>query len=209
MTISNYLSFIRILLVPVLVVVLLTRVEHYHVIGAIVFWVAAITDGLDGYLARKRKEVTKLGTILDPIADKMLMTGALVSLIELQYDGHSLAPAWMVFVILLREFAVTGIRAVGAEDGLIIPAGIWGKWKVGFQIAAISLLIIGPLFDQKFYEWTNWELFRYFVTLRYPFGFFVGMGTILLWTSMLLAFWSGYLYIKQYWDYSVSKGQGR
>ena len=206
MTLSNYLSLARILLVPVLVVVLLTRMEHYHVIGVVVFWIAAITDGLDGYLARRWRQVTTLGALLDPLADKMLITGALISLIELQHDGHSLAPAWMVFIILIREFAITGLRSIAAEDGLIISAGILGKWKVGLQIAAISLLILGPKLDQWFYEWTDLRLFQYFITLRYPFAFFLGMGTLILWISLIVALWSGYRYVTTYWNHLQSNG---
>ncbi|MFM8234053.1 MAG: CDP-diacylglycerol--glycerol-3-phosphate 3-phosphatidyltransferase [Holophagaceae bacterium] len=201
MTPSNYLSLARILLVPVLVVVLLTRIDNYHIIGVIVFWIAAITDGLDGYLARRWRQVTKLGTLLDPLADKMLITGALISLIELQHDGHSLAPAWMVFLILIREFAITGLRSIAAEEGLIISAGILGKWKVGLQITAISLLILGPKLDQLFYEWTDQKVFQYFITLRYPFPFFLGMGTLILWASLLVALWSGYQYLSAYWKH--------
>ncbi len=206
MTTSNYLSVSRILLVPVLVVILLTRIEYYHVIGVIVFWVAAITDGLDGYLARRWRQVTKLGTLLDPLADKMLITGALISLIELQHDGHSLAPAWMVFIILIREFAITGLRSIAAEDGIIIKAGTLGKWKVGLQITAISLLILGPKLDQWFYEWTDLGIFQYFITLRYPFSFFLGIGTLILWCSLFVALWSGYKYLSTYWNYFQSEG---
>jgi len=115
MNLPNFLSLTRILMVPILVVVLMTKVTNHEVIGVVVFWIASITDALDGYLARRWKQVTTLGKLLDPLADKLLVAGALISLVEL-----NLAPAWMTFIILAREFAITGLRGIASDEGLTI-----------------------------------------------------------------------------------------
>lgn len=131
---------------PVLVVVLLTRFPgdlfgiSQQVIGVTLFLVAALTDYFDGWLARKRSEVTTLGILLDPIADKLLVSAALVSLVE-----NHLAPAWAVCIIIGREFAVSGFRSIAASEGFAIPASRMGKLKMGTQVVAISLLILGSV----------------------------------------------------------------
>ncbi|HXV63695.1 MAG TPA: CDP-diacylglycerol--glycerol-3-phosphate 3-phosphatidyltransferase [Vicinamibacteria bacterium] len=137
----NGLTLSRIFLVPLLVVVLLTRTERWELIGAGIFAVAAFTDWLDGYLARRRRQVTTLGTMLDPVADKVLVSAAFISLVQM-----GLAPAWMVVVIVGREFAVTGLRMVAVERGITIPASPLGKGKMATQVAAILLLILGRKF---------------------------------------------------------------
>ena len=194
MNLPNYLSFARILMVPILVVVLLTRVTNHEIIGVLVFWVASLTDLLDGYLARRWKQVTTLGKLLDPLADKLLISGALISLVELD-----LAPAWMTFIILGREMAITGLRGIASEEGITIAAEGLGKWKLGAQIAAISCLILGPKLDAWLYEWTHVEIFRYFIRLPRPFSFFWGMGMLLLWIAMILAIWSAASYFRTFW----------
>jgi len=103
----------------------------------VIFLVAASTDWLDGFLARKRGEITTLGILLDPLADKLLTVSAFISLVELQ-----VAPAWMVVVIVGREFAVSGLRSIAVTQGVVIAASSWGKFKTGSQIVAISLLIL-------------------------------------------------------------------
>src|SRR5215470_15562878 len=137
LNLPNLLSLIRILLVPPLVVVLLTKFEDKEWWGLGLFLLAALMDFLDGFLARRRKQVTRLGTLLDPAADKILMSAAFISLVEL-----GLAPAWMVVVIIAREFAVTSLRSFAAADGIVIAAGISGKIKTIVQIIAVALLII-------------------------------------------------------------------
>jgi CDP-diacylglycerol--glycerol-3-phosphate 3-phosphatidyltransferase len=194
MNLPNFLSLTRILIVPVLVVVLMTKVTNHEVIGVVVFWVASITDWLDGYLARRWKQVTTLGKLLDPLADKLLVAGALISLVDL-----NLAPAWMTFIILAREFAVTGLRGIASEEGLTIPAGTVGKWKMGFQVAAISCLILGPRLDYWLYDWTHREIFHFFIQLNRPYSFFWGMGVLLLWGAVILAIWSAIAYFHGFW----------
>ena len=194
MNLPNYLSFARILMVPILVVVLLTRVTNHEIIGVLVFWVASLTDLLDGYLARRLKQVTTLGKLLDPLADKLLISGALISLVEL-----NLAPAWMVFIILAREMAITGLRGLASEEGITIAAEPMGKWKLGAQVASISCLILGPKLDAWLFAWTKIHVFELFIQLNKPYSFFLGMGVLLLWAAMILALWSAVSYIHKFW----------
>ena len=145
MNLPNSLTILRIILIPIFVVVILVRIPYGDYIAALIFSVAALTDSLDGYLARKRREVTTLGTILDPLADKLLVTAALICLVEL-----SRIPGWTVIVILGREFADTGLRAIKAEQGIVIPASWMGKVKTISQIVAILLVILDTSFQQLF-----------------------------------------------------------
>lgn len=142
MNIPNILTLLRIILIPVFVLVLLIKIPYGDYIAAFIFIIAALTDSLDGYLARKWKQITKLGIILDPLADKLLITAALISLVEL---GR--IPGWIAIVILGREFAVSGLRAIKAEEGVIIPASKWGKAKTVSQIIAVLLVILEHLYD--------------------------------------------------------------
>lgn len=200
MNLPNLLTSARILMVPVLVVVLLTRLPAHEIIGVILFWVASLTDWLDGYLARRWKQVTTLGKLLDPLADKLLVAGALISLVELRGpQDQALAPAWMVFIILAREFAVTGLRGIASEEGLTLAAGSVGKWKLGFQVASISLLILGPRLDSLAFERTHRPVFEHFITIRYPYSFFWGVGVLLLWVAVILAIWSAVSYFRAFW----------
>ena len=141
----NALTATRIFLVPLLVVVLLTNFEgrlifgvRKELIGAAIFGLASLTDWLDGYLARRRKQVTTLGQMIDPIADKLLTSAAFISLIQM-----GLAPAWMVAVIIGRELAVTTLRSIAYARGVVIPASPLGKVKMVAQVVAILALILG------------------------------------------------------------------
>ena len=192
------LTVFRIFLAPILVVVLLTppwatvwlaeRVNSFEglswlagavvwmaawreIIAVVIFLIAAATDGLDGYLARRRKEVTTLGKLLDPIADKLLTVSAFIALVELR-----LAPAWMVVVIVGREFAVSGMRSIAATRGTVIDASVWGKWKTGAQIVSITLLILTHSLER----WVG----------------FSQLGTASLWVVMALALYSMWHYFR-------------
>jgi CDP-diacylglycerol--glycerol-3-phosphate 3-phosphatidyltransferase len=136
LNVPNVLTVLRILLVPVLVVALTTETKNGDTIAAIVFAFAAVTDGLDGYIARSRKAITTFGKVMDPIADKMLITAALIALVSL----NRLAP-WVAMVIVAREFAVSSLRVAAAAEGAIIPASILGKIKTVIQVAAVMALI--------------------------------------------------------------------
>ncbi len=133
----NLLSLSRILLVPLLVAVLLTKFEGKELVGLAVFLLASATDFLDGFIARRQKKVTRLGMLLDPAADKILTSAAFISLVEL-----GLAPAWMVVVIIAREFAVSALRSVAASQHLVLGAIASAKAKTVLQVVAISFLII-------------------------------------------------------------------
>jgi CDP-diacylglycerol--glycerol-3-phosphate 3-phosphatidyltransferase len=163
----NALTLGRIFLVPLLVVVLLTGFDgrswfglSNEIIGATIFAVASFTDWLDGFLARRRGQVTGLGQWMDPLADKLLVTAALIALVQ-----KDLAPAWMVAVILGREFAVTVLRSIVHARGQALPASPIGKIKMAAQVVAILLLILGP---------------------RHMAGFFV-LGQIALWVATIAA----------------------
>jgi len=157
----NSLTLFRIFLVPFLVVVLLTKYSDW--VGLTIFLVAAITDYFDGYFARKYNKMTRLGALLDPIADKLLMSAAFISLIEL-----GLARAWMIVIIIGREFAVSGLRSIAAQQGVTIAASPLGKTKMVAQVVAIALLIVG-----------------------YELGEFRFIGELALWVVMLFALVSG------------------
>jgi CDP-diacylglycerol--glycerol-3-phosphate 3-phosphatidyltransferase len=138
LNLPNALTLLRIFLVPFLVAVLLTRLPGGLFLGTAIFALAVLTDYLDGYLARRRNQVTKLGILLDPIADKFLTAAAFISLVEL-----GAVQAWMVVIIVGRELAVTGLRNVAAGRGLLIPASNLGKGKMVAQVVAIFLLLLG------------------------------------------------------------------
>lgn len=131
------LTLLRIFFVPLLVVLLLTKGENMDLWAVGVFLAAAVTDLLDGYLARKRAQITTLGILLDPIADKLLTSAAFISLVEL-----NLVPAWMVVIIVGREFAVTGLRAIASAEGFAIGASELGKTKMVFQVVAITVIVL-------------------------------------------------------------------
>ena len=137
LNLPNVLTVARIIAVPVIVVALLGETPNGDVVAAIVFALAALTDGLDGYLARSRDAVTTFGKLMDPIADKLLIVAALISLVSL---GR--LAAWVAMVIIAREFAVTALRAIAIEQGVVISASWLGKAKTILQVAAVFALII-------------------------------------------------------------------
>lgn len=154
-----------------LVVVLLTRSELSVMGGMAVFGLAVLTDYLDGYFARRRNQVTRLGILLDPLADKLLTTAAFISLVEL-----GAAPAWMVMIIVGREFAVTGLRNIAAGRGVIIAASALGKGKMVVQVVAIFLLMLS----------------RRFAALE-------PAGLLALWLAVIIAIVSGFDYFQRFW----------
>ncbi len=168
----NALTLLRIFLVPFLVVVLLTKFVGREFVGLAIFLVAAITDFFDGWLARRRNQTTRMGALLDPIADKLLMSAAFISLVEM--DPHHV-PAWMVVIIIGREFAVSGLRSIAAQQGVTISASSLGKGKMVSQVIAISLLILG-----------------------YELGTFRIIGTVALWAVVLFALASGVDYFMKF-----------
>ena len=144
MNLPNSLTVTRIFLVPLLVVVLLTKFEGRvilgvpkEIVGAAIFGLASLTDWADGYLARRRKQITPLGQVIDPLADKLLISAALISLVQMD-----LAQSWMVAVIIGREFAVTGLRSIAYARGAAMPASPLGKIKMVAEVVAILALIL-------------------------------------------------------------------
>jgi CDP-diacylglycerol--glycerol-3-phosphate 3-phosphatidyltransferase len=133
---ANILTLVRVALIPVLVAVLLSTLPESDLLAAVVFIVASATDALDGWLARRRSMVTAFGKLMDPLADKLLITAALVSLVALYR-----LDAWVAMVIIAREFAVTGLRMLAVEQGHVISASIWGKLKTTTQVAMVLALI--------------------------------------------------------------------
>ena len=178
MNLPNTLTVTRIFLVPLLVVVLLTEFEgrmvlgmRKEIVGAAIFGLASLTDWLDGYLARRRKQVTTLGQLMDPLADKLLISATLVSLVQM-----NLAAAWMVAVIIGREFAVTGLRSLAYNRGIVLAASPLGKVKMIAQVVAILLLILGREYLQQF----------------------VVLGQIALWVVVMTALLSGFDYYRRF-----------
>jgi len=167
----NTLTIVRIFLAPVLVVVLLTEFPEKEFWGLGIFLLAALTDILDGIIARRTNRITVTGALLDPIADKLLMSGAFISLAEL-----GVAPAWMVFLIIAREFAVTGLRLVALERGVPISANRLGKAKTTSQVVTVSLLIF---------------------SLRFPV--WAPLATVALWVAIALTLVSMVVYFWQNW----------
>jgi CDP-diacylglycerol---glycerol-3-phosphate 3-phosphatidyltransferase len=184
MNLPNSLTVTRIFLVPLLMVVLLTgRFPEREIWALSVFLFAALTDILDGYFARRRSQVTTLGKLLDPVADKLLISSALIALVQL-----GAAPAWMVVIIVGREFAVTGLRSIASAEGLTIDASRLGKYKMVSQVACCGFLIIGS---------------------RFPDGLLMATGEALLWVVAGLAVLSMYSYFRTFWNQIEENAQMR
>ncbi len=178
----NVLSLSRIVLVPLLMVVLLTKFEGREIVGLqneylalIIFLVAAFTDFLDGFIARRRKQVTRLGQLLDPAADKILTSSAFIALVEL-----GLMPAWMVVVVIGREFAVSALRGIGALQNQAISATMSGKVKTTVQIVTIAVLIVvNPVAAvEPFVPFLQWA--TVLITLYSGSVYFVRFGHLLI-----------------------------
>lgn len=138
MNLANKLTLIRIILVPVfLIFIAVKSIPYGSVIATVVFIIAALTDKLDGYIARSRNQITRFGKLMDPLADKLLVSAALVSLVEF----HILS-SWIAIIIIAREFAVTGLRSIAAAEGIVLAASKWGKLKTVIQIIAILLALL-------------------------------------------------------------------
>ncbi|SFD69800.1 CDP-diacylglycerol--glycerol-3-phosphate 3-phosphatidyltransferase [Paenibacillus catalpae] len=181
MNLANKITLARIILVPIIMVFLLVNIDikplefgddysitYNQIIAAIIFIIAASTDGLDGYIARKNKIVTNLGKLLDPLADKLLVAAVLISLVQMD----KLA-AWMAIVIISREFAVTGLRQIALLEGSVMAASKWGKWKTAVQITMIISLLLN----------------------NFPFSFIdFPFDEIVSWIAVLITVYSGFDY---------------
>lgn len=219
MNLPNALTLSRIFVVPLLVVVLLTPFAEdwfgvgRHIFGVTLFLGAAFTDYLDGKLARSRRQVSTLGKLLDPIADKLLISAALISLVE-----NRLIPAWAVVVIVGREFAVSGLRSIAASEGIIIAASRMGKFKMLAQVVAIATLIVSSAkgappvanFGQAFPAIQFWTVPELQAAVRHLFGagtttatdwqvLLYTTGRALLWVVVLSACLSMYEYFHAFY----------
>jgi CDP-diacylglycerol--glycerol-3-phosphate 3-phosphatidyltransferase len=190
MNLPNSLTVLRIFFVPLLVVVLLTRQPnfdfwglpiHFEVWGVLILLMAAATDVMDGYIARKRGEITTLGILLDPIADKLLISAAFISLVQM-----GLVPAWMVVIIIGREFIVVGLREIASVEGLVIPASPLGKTKMILQVLAGCAVILTA-------KYTSLKL----------------LGIVLMWLVVLSAVASAIHYFQMFWSQIDSRVQER
>jgi CDP-diacylglycerol--glycerol-3-phosphate 3-phosphatidyltransferase len=213
----NYLTLARIVLVPLLVVILLTPFAEQwfgissYALAIAIFLAASLTDILDGHLARRRNQVSNFGKLLDPIADKLLVSAALIVLVE-----KHLAPAWAVVIILGREFIITGLRSVAASEGIVIAAQKIGKIKMWAQcVAIVALLVAGATgnppvsnFGWSLPTFRFWEVaevqtaFAHLFSLSLNtddwrvFGYLVGRGA--LWVAVITAIWSMLDYFKYF-----------
>ena len=180
LNLSNSLTAIRIISIPFILILMQTGEPRASLWAAGVFLVAFMTDWLDGFIARKRNQVTRFGKMLDPLADKLLIGSSLIMLI-----GLDRVPAWMVVLIIGREIAVTWLRAALAGKGFILSASRWGKNKTFFQAASLIPLIV-----------------------HYPYlgvDFHV-VGLVILWIALVLTAWSGLLYFIKYFPALQGKG---
>ena len=225
MNLPNALTMSRIFVVPLLVVVLLTPYSEdwlgvpRHILGVTLFLAAAFTDYLDGKIARQRQQVSRLGQLLDPIADKLLISAALISLVE-----NRLAPAWAVVIIIGRELAVSGLRSVAAADGVIISASRVGKFKMASQVLAVALLILSSArgappvanFGQVFPAIQFWTVPELREALARLFGagatsatdwqvLLYSAGRATLWVVVLSACLSMYQYFRAFYQSAVER----
>jgi CDP-diacylglycerol--glycerol-3-phosphate 3-phosphatidyltransferase len=158
--VPNCITIFRVLMIPVLMVFLLVEIPGGDVVALVAFVVASMSDFVDGYLARRWHQTTILGAFLDPLADKLLVTAALVSLVEL--DKLS---AWIAIVVIARELAVSGLRMVAAVENVVISASWWGKVKTSSQMFALAALIITPRLFKWEWTWGGHHVTWYFVVL--------------------------------------------
>ena len=172
MNLPNLLTSIRILLIPVFILFFLVPSPKRTVWAAGIFAIASLTDLLDGYLARRWQQVTRLGKFLDPIADKLLILSALILLVD-----FNRVSAWIAIVLISREVAMTGLRAIASSEGVVISAEPMGKYKLALQVAAVVLLILD--YKVSYFDFRVW-------------------GTVLLWVSMILAITSAIQYGMRY-----------
>lgn len=173
MNLPNAVTLFRILLIPVFMAFLLSTIPYGEVFAVGTFALAAASDSLDGYYARRRRQVTTLGAFLDPLADKLLVSSALLALVQM-----GKLSAWVAMVIITREFAVSGLRMVAAAEKVVIAASKMGKVKTAAQMVAIVFMIVDP-------GWSVWGL---------------RLSTMLMGVAVVLTLWSGVDYFVRAWD---------
>lgn len=184
MNLANKLTLIRIFLVPIFLIFLAVKgIPYGTFIATFIFILASLTDKLDGYIARSRNQITNFGKFMDPLADKLLVTSALISLVELQ-----VIPAWAAIIIIAREFAVSGLRSIAAAQGKVIAASWWGKIKTVIQIIAIILLLLQVNIGDSLY------LKNLVSNNEFWAVFFDKVPKIMLFAAVIITIISGYEY---------------
>jgi CDP-diacylglycerol---glycerol-3-phosphate 3-phosphatidyltransferase len=182
LNLPNLLTMARIAAIPILVILLFFDSPTAGFWAAVVFGAAAITDGIDGWLARKWQVVTVLGKFLDPLADKLIVMAALIMLIPLDR-----VPAWAVFLILAREMVVTGLRSIASSEGIVIDASDLGKFKTIFQMVAIPALML----HYDYYWLFGWKIEIFHASMH-------NVGTFYFWIAFALTMWSGADYLVKF-----------
>ena len=189
MNLPNYITMTRIASIPLLMWILCSsrfsseRGEK-EILASSVFILASITDGIDGYLARKRGQITTMGMLLDPLADKLLIAAAFVTLVQFNPE---LVPAWMAVVIIGREFLVSGLRSIAASEGFTIEASELGKFKMLVQIISVVAVILA-------HHWHQWPLFSFYIFPVY------WIARVAIWFMVVLSLVSAFDYFSAFWS---------
>lgn len=187
MNLANKLTLIRIFLVPIFLIFIAVKDMPYGTfLATFIFILASLTDKLDGYIARSRNQITKFGKFMDPLADKLLVTSALISLVELQ-----VIPSWAAVIIIAREFAVSGLRTLAASEGIVIAASWWGKVKTVIQIITIGILLVEVNISNSEY------LSSYVADSTFLQQFFNYVPDIMLYITVAITLLSGYDYFRK------------
>lgn len=191
MNLPNKLTLLRMILIPIFLLMASVDAIPYNLtIATLIFMVAAYTDHLDGKIARRDNLITNFGKFMDPLADKLLVTSALIALVERSEIG-----AWVAVVIIAREFAVTGLRTIAANEGVVISASVWGKTKTVSQIIAIIAMFIGLIGKNEAY------LMNFFKSVPFLGSFFNIFPPVAMYVAVFFTIMSGYDYFKKGWKY--------
>lgn len=187
MNLPNKLTLLRILLVPVFLVFMYIPMPFQYTLALVVFALASITDALDGHIARKHHLITTFGKFADPLADKVLVLAALAAFADVEEIPVN---GIVIIIVAAREFLVSGLRLVTAEKGVVVAAGIWGKLKTAFTMAAIVVILLSQVLAVDFGMLSADAEFWLYV-----------INSVLVWISVLLTVISGGVYLKGYWKY--------
>ena len=198
MNLPNYITLTRIASVPLLIWILISpRFSSVHgekeLLASTVFILASITDGIDGYLARKRGQITTMGMLLDPLADKLLIAAAFITLVQF---NPAMVPAWMAVVVIALEFLVSGLRSIAASEGFTIEASELGKFKMLVQIISVVAVILA-------HRWHEWHLFSFYILPVY------WIALLAIWFMVLLSLVSAIDYFIAFWSRIDRKSEQR
>ena len=199
MNLPNSITLTRIAAIPLLIWILCTprfnseRIGEREVLASAVFILASMTDGIDGYLARKRGQITTMGMLLDPLADKLLVAAAFITLVQF---NPAMVPAWMAVVVIGREFLVSGLRSIAASEGFTIQASELGKFKMLVQIISVVAVILA-------HRWHEWPLFGIYIFPVY------WIAWVAIWFMVLLSLVSAVDYFIAFWSRIDRKSEKR